>query len=107
MQVLSEASTLCTRMTPALTPMFQVIGKNYAKFWCTLYEGEGYKDSSKLVLLLLSISPTSVICERGFSTMNYIKNEFRSVLTQEHLNACMSIALCDHTIETFPFERCL
>ena len=32
MQVLSEASTLCTRMTPALTSMFQVAGKDYAKF---------------------------------------------------------------------------
>ena len=84
--------------------MFQVAGKDYAKFWYTLYEGE---DLAKLALLLLSISPNSVICERGFSTMNYIKNEFRSVLTQEHLNACMSIALCDYTIETFPFERCL
>ena len=29
-----------------------------------------------------------------------------SVPTQEHLNACMSIALCGYTIETFPFERC-
>ena len=39
--------------------------------------------------------------------MNYIKNEFRSVLSQENLNACMSIALCRHTSSTFHFFRCL
>ena len=86
-------------MTPALTSMFQVAGKDYAKFWYALYEGEDYKDLAKLALLLLSISPTSVICEREFSTMNYIKNEFRSVLTHEHLKSCMSIACYDYTID--------
>ena len=61
----------------------------------------------RLAILLLSVSLLSVICERGFSSMNYIKNEFRSVLSQENLNACMSIALCKHTPDIFPFFHCL
>ena len=76
--------------------MFQVVGKDYAKFWCTLYEGEDYKDLGKWHYYCYQFR----YCERGFSTMNCISS---SVLTQEHLNACMSIALCGYTIETFPF----
>ena len=63
--------------------------------------------SSLLALFLLVISPTSVLCERGFSVMNYVKNEFRSLLTQQNLNACMAIAMIDYTIESFPFTKLL
>ena len=74
-------------------------------FWCQLYEEGDYKE---LALLLLSISPTTVLCERGFSTMracmNYVKNEFRSLLTQENLNACMSLGMTSHSVHTFPFH---
>ena len=42
---------------------------------------EEYSELAKLALLLLSISPDSVACERGFSCMNFIKNEYRSRLT--------------------------
>ena len=86
---------------------YGVCRNDQVKFWCELYEGEDYKELASLAILLLSISPTSVICERGFSCMNYVKNEYRSVLTSENLNACMSIALCSYTVDTFPFVRCL
>ena len=101
MQVLSEASTLCTRMTPALTSMFQVAGKDYAKFWYALYETKTWLNWH---YYCYQFHHLQLFVRGDFSRMNYIKNEF---MTQEHLNACMSIALCDHTIETFPFERCL
>ena len=39
--------------------------------------------------------------------MNYVKNEFRSVLTQENLNACMALAMTEHTINSFPFPQLL
>ena len=35
--------------------------------------------------------------------MNYVKNEYRSLLTQENLNACMAIAITEHNVDTFPF----
>ena len=70
-------------------------GGDIVKFWCHLYKNEEdeYKELSSLALLLLSISPTSVLCERGFSTMNYIKNNYRSVMVQDNLNACLAIGL--------------
>ena len=43
------------------------------------------------------ISPTSVICERGFSIMTYVKNEY---LTQQSLNALMATAMTDYTVDT-------
>ena len=69
------------------------------KFWCELFDGDEYKELASLGLLLLSISPTSVICERGFSVMNYVKNQYRSVLT----HACMVISMTNQTVTNFPF----
>ena len=86
---------------------YELCAKDYVRFWCKLFSGEEFKELATLALLLLTISPTSVICERGFSVMNYVKNEFRSVLTQENLNACMALALTDHTVDTFPFTELL
>ena len=86
---------------------FSACNKDPVVFWCQLY-GEGYyKELASLALLLLSISPTSVLCERGFSTMNYLKNKFRSLLTQENLNACMSLGMTLHSVHTFPFHTFL
>lgn len=88
---------------------FNLCGGDIVKFWCHLYNNEGdeYKELSSLVLLLLSISPTSVLCERGFSIMNYVKNEYRSVVTQENLNACLAICMCSYSVHTFPFHLLL
>ena len=73
------------------------------KFWCQLYKEEDYKELASLAFKLLVISPTSIIYERGFSVMNYVKNEFRSLLTQTNLNACIAVAMTEETVETFPF----
>ena len=54
--------------------------KNHVTFWCELYESDDYKDLVKWAILLLSVSPLSVICECGFSSMNYIKNEYSARL---------------------------
>ena len=84
---------------------FNLQNEDPVKFWCFLFEeGDEYRELASLGLLLLSISPTSVICERGFSVMNYVKNQYRSVLSQENLNACMAIAMTSHSITNFPFD---
>ena len=84
-------------------------GGDIVKFWCHLYkyEGDEYKELPSLTLLLLSISPTSVLCERGFLIMNYIKNDYRSVMTQENLNACLAIGMSSHSVQSFPFHSFL
>ena len=37
--------------------------------------------------------------------MNYVKNEFRSLLMQQNLNACVAIAMTEYTVDTFPFTQ--
>ena len=85
---------------------YSLCNNDHVKFWCELYLGEEYRELASLALLLLVISPTSVLCERGFSIMNYVKNEYRSVL-QENLNAFISIAMTRYTTDTFPFNQLL
>ena len=83
---------------------FNLCGGDIVKFWWHLCNNKGdeYKELSSLALLLLSIS-----CERGFSIMNYAKNEYRSVLTQENLNACLAVCMCSLSVQTFPFHMFL
>ena len=77
---------------------FNLCNEDTVKFWCELFNGDEYKELASLGLLLLTICPTSVICERGFSIMNYVKNQYhRSVLSQDNLNACMAICMTNQT----------
>ena len=63
-------------------------------FWCDIYcNFSEYKELSKLSILILTLSPNTCDCERGFSTLNYVKNEYRSKLTNQNLNACMAVGL--------------
>ena len=86
---------------------YELCNKDCVKFWCEIYKEEEYRELASLALLLLVISPTSVISERGFSVMNYVKNEYRSTLTPQNLNASMAIAMTDHTVDSFPFKELL
>ena len=86
---------------------FNLQNEDPVQFWCFLFESDEYRELASLGLLLLSISPTSVVCERGFSVMNYVKNQYRSVLSQENLNACMAITMTSHSMTNFPFDTFL
>ena len=90
-----------------LDVQFSLCKDDTVKFWCLLYDGDEYRELASLALFLLSISPTSVICERGFSVMNYVKNHYYSVLSQENLNACMAISMTSQTVRDFPFNQFL
>ena len=75
------------------------------RFWCQLFKIGQYKELAKLALLVMSLTPDTVECERGFSCMNYIKNELRSNLTGTNLNAAIAIGSDPRTVHEFPFER--
>ena len=47
----------------SLDIQFRTCNKDAVVFWCQLYEDGDYKELASLALLLLSISPTSVLCE--------------------------------------------
>lgn len=74
-------------------------------FFIKLYNDEEYSELARLALLIYALSPDSVACERGFSSMNYVKNQHRTRLNQDKLNACMAIAMETRTVETFPFVK--
>jgi len=78
--------------------------KDPIAFFVHLYsECEEYSELAKLALLLFCISPDTVACERGFSTMNFIKNEFRSRLTSQNANACLALAQDCRLVKNFPY----
>ncbi|BDA46927.1 hypothetical protein COCOBI_09-3800 [Coccomyxa sp. Obi] len=55
-----------------------------------------------------SWAPTgSVENERSFSDMNYLKDDKRNCLGEQHLNASMRGWRCRFTIENFPYEVAL
>lgn len=80
-------------------------GGNSVKFFVKLFSEEEYSELARLALLIYTISPDTVTCERGFSAMNYIKNQYRSRLTQEKLNACMALAMDKRAVDNFPYYR--
>ena len=53
--------------------------QDITKFFLYLFKKEQFSELARLVLL--TVSPDSVACERGFSVMNYVKNEHRTSLT--------------------------
>ena len=80
---------------------------NPVAFFVKLYNEEEYNELARLALLVLVISPDSVACERGFSTMNFIKNQYRTRLTQDKLNVCMALAMDTRDVVNFPYHKLL
>ena len=74
------------------------ISKDPVSFWCHLYNYEEYRILSKLSLLILTICPDSCECERGFSITRHVKNELQTSMTEETLNACMTVAVESRSI---------
>ena len=66
--------------------IFQENDSNTVWFWCDLFMNyPTYKELSKLSILILTLSPNTCDCERGFSVLNFVKNEYRCRLTSETL----------------------
>ena len=86
--------------------IFEENDNDITSFWCDIYcNFSEYKELSKLSILILTLSPNTCDCERGFSTLNYVKNEYRSKLTNQNLNACMAVGLEERSVSSFPFEK--
>ena len=76
------------------------------KFWCHLFENsDEYSELSKLAILLLTLSPDTCSCERGFSHMNGIKTQTRNRLGECRVDACLRIATSKYTVANFPVSK--
>ncbi|RXM98498.1 General transcription factor II-I repeat domain-containing protein 2B [Acipenser ruthenus] len=63
-------------------------------FW-TQYADQ-FQNSQNLAVFLLTMFGSTFLCESGFSSMNIIKNQHCSHLTDEHLHQCMRLALTSY-----------
>ena len=63
-------------------------------FWQSMVRYPQMKD---IAVRILSMFGSTYVCESGFSRMNFIKNKYRSALTDAHLLQLMRIAMTDIT----------
>lgn len=59
------------------------------------------KDCLILLDLMLTLSPSTAKCERGFSAMNHLKCNLRTTLGQNTLSDLMRMRSSDQTIKTY------
>lgn len=69
---------------------------NNVEFWSNMIPVEKYPTLRKLGVHVLTLFGSTYTCESAFSTMNVIKDKHRSVLTDEHLQNSMRIALTSY-----------
>ncbi|RXN35893.1 general transcription factor II-I repeat domain-containing 2-like protein [Labeo rohita] len=62
-------------------------------FWTKMVTAAGVPLLQKMALQILTMFPSTYCCESAFSTMNMVKNAYRSTLTNEHLHQCLRLAL--------------
>ncbi|CAL9703956.1 unnamed protein product [Knipowitschia caucasica] len=71
----------------------QIGGSDAASFWIQIVSETAFPTLKKAALHILSMFGSTYCCEAAFSTMNVIKNKYRSRLTNEHLDMCLRMAL--------------
>ena len=77
--------------------------QDITKFFLYLFQKEQFSELARLVLL--TVSPDSVACERGISVI--VKNEHRTSLTDLTLNALLALALDNRSVAEFPYKCAL
>ena len=66
---------------------------DHATFWLQTVPETVFPGLTKVALYTLTMFGSTYSCETAFSTMNIIKNKYRSRLNNEHLQMCMRMAL--------------
>jgi len=66
-------------------------------FWTKVVSQAKFKNSRIIAMFLLSIFPSTYICESSFSIMNIIKNQDRNRLSSVHLDQCLRIATTEYS----------
>uniref|UniRef100_A0A2S2NM20 SCAN domain-containing protein 3 n=1 Tax=Schizaphis graminum TaxID=13262 RepID=A0A2S2NM20_SCHGA len=69
----------------------------YDQFWMKYVCSSKYPELKRLVSKPCTMFGSTYVCEAAFSKMNFIKNNFRYRLTDEHLNELMQISCTNFT----------
>ncbi|XP_050505187.1 general transcription factor II-I repeat domain-containing protein 2A-like [Diabrotica virgifera virgifera] len=70
-----------------------VAGKE--NFWC-LVSKQKYPILVNVALKINALFCSTYLCESTFSNMKFIKNKYRSRLTDEHLDSCIRLRITNH-----------
>nr|XP_033936614.1 general transcription factor II-I repeat domain-containing protein 2A-like [Pseudochaenichthys georgianus] len=62
-------------------------------FWTKMVTAANFPLLHKMALHILTMFGSTYRCESAFSTMNMVKNKYRSRLTNEHLHQCVRLAI--------------
>ncbi|XP_019748101.1 general transcription factor II-I repeat domain-containing protein 2-like [Hippocampus comes] len=62
-------------------------------FWTRMVTAANYPLLHKLAINILTMFGSTYRCESAFSTMNIVKNMYRTRLTNEHLHQCLRLAI--------------
>ena len=68
-------------------------------------DDDDFQNIINVIDLLLSLPPTSVLCETSFSQMKLIKTTRRSSMTSETLNILLTVKLTSPDITQFKAEE--
>ena len=63
-----------------------------------------YDQFGLLAMILMCMSPDTVECERGFSSMNLTKDKFSTRLSQDNLQARLLVNMDNRTLDSFPWH---
>lgn len=66
------------------------------KFWSERIQQQQFPNARKVAICMLTMFGSTFTCESSFSSMNAIKTNSRSLLSNERLQDCMRIALTSH-----------
>ena len=62
-------------------------------FWTKMVTAANYPLLHKMAINVLTMFGSTYRCESAFSTMNIVKNKYRTRLTNEHLYQCLRLAI--------------
>ena len=62
------------------------------KFWSEKVSSNNFPILTKLAVHILTMFGSTYCCESAFSNMNFIKNKFRSCMTDQHLHHSLKLA---------------
>ncbi len=65
-------------------------------FWINVVPQDRFKNTRAVAILLLTMFPSTYICESSFSSMNSIKTQDRNRLSNAHLGQCLRIATTEY-----------
>uniref|UniRef100_A0A3Q1BMH2 HAT C-terminal dimerisation domain-containing protein n=1 Tax=Amphiprion ocellaris TaxID=80972 RepID=A0A3Q1BMH2_AMPOC len=76
-------------------------------FWINMVPQARFKNTRGIAMLLLTMFPSTYICESSFSSMNSIKNQDRNRLSNAHLDQCLRIATTEYRPDIRNLENLL